>query len=62
MGCSEKIATVGAEDMTRESLRAGTVSTTAISEALLDARGDLFVAASILGVTGRELDGYIRAS
>ena len=48
--------------MTREALRAGTVTTSAISEALLSARGDLFVAASILGVTGRELDGYIRAS
>jgi hypothetical protein len=48
--------------MTRESLRAGTVTTTTISEALLSSRGDLFVAASILGVTGRELDSYIRAS
>ena len=48
--------------MTREALRAGIVTTEAISEALLGARGDLFVAASILGVTGRELDGYIRSS
>ena len=48
--------------MTREALRAGTVTTEAISQALLSARGDLFVAASIMGVTGRELDSYIRAS
>ena len=48
--------------MTRESLRAGKISVASVSGALLDARGDLFVAASILGVTGRELDGYIRAS
>jgi hypothetical protein len=48
--------------MTRESLRAGGVTTETISDALMLARGDLFVAASILGVTGRELDSYIRAS
>ena len=48
--------------MTREALRAGSVTTATISEALLSARGDLFVASSILGVTGRELDSYIRSS
>ena len=48
--------------MTREALRAGHVTTEAISQALMDARGDLFVAASIIGVTGRELDAYIRSS
>ena len=48
--------------MTREALRAGTVTTEAIAEALMSARGDLFVAASIIGVTGRELDSYIRSS
>jgi hypothetical protein len=48
--------------MTREALRAGAVTTDTISQALMAARGDLFVAASIIGVTGRELDSYIRAS
>lgn len=46
----------------RESLRAGGITTETITEALMSARGDLFVAASILGCTGRELDSYIRAS
>lgn len=46
----------------REALRQGLISEDSITEALLQARGDLFVAASILGVTGRELDSYIRAS
>ena len=48
--------------MTRESLRAGLITEDSLVAALMSARGDLFVAASILGVTGRELDGYIRAS
>jgi hypothetical protein len=48
--------------MTRESLRAGLITEDSLVAALMSARGDLFVAASILGVTGRELDGYVRAS
>lgn len=48
--------------MTRESLRAGLISENTVTEALSTARGDLFVAASYLGCTGRELDSYIRAS
>ena len=43
-------------------MRQGLISEASITGALLQARGDLFVAASYLGVTGRELDGYIRAS
>jgi len=48
--------------MTREALRAGLISEDTVTAALMSARGDLFVASSYLGVTGRELDGYIRAS
>ena len=48
--------------MTREALRQGLVSEATITTALMQARGDLFIAASYLGVTARELDGYLRAS
>ena len=48
--------------MTREALRAGLISEVTITTALMTARGDIFVAASYLGCTARELDGYIRAS
>lgn len=47
--------------MTREALRDGLISQDTIANALSTARGDLFVAACYLGVTARELDGYIRA-
>jgi hypothetical protein len=33
-----------------------------VRDALTTARGDLFLASAYLGCTGRELDGYIRAS
>lgn len=46
----------------RESLRAGLIDHDTICAALMTARGDLFLAASYLGCTGRELDSYIRAS
>jgi len=48
--------------MTRESLRAGGITESTVSDALMACRGDLFVTASYLGCTARELDGYIRAS
>ena len=48
--------------MTREALRQGLVSEQTIRDALTSAKGDLFLASSYLGVTGRELDSYIRAS
>ena len=48
--------------MTREALRAGGITQDAVCDALLKAKGDIFVTAAILGVTGRELDGYIRTS
>jgi hypothetical protein len=48
--------------MTREALRMGLVSEQTIRDALTNAKGDLFIASSYLGVTGRELDSYIRAS
>lgn len=48
--------------MTRESLRAGAITVESITGALTMARGDLFLAASALKITGRELDGYIRSS
>ena len=46
----------------REALRAGLISEESVTAALMTARGDLFIAASYLGCTGRELDSYIRAS
>ena len=48
--------------MTREALRAGLIDQRTIRDCLVLAKGDLFVAASYLGCTARELDGYIRAS
>ena len=48
--------------MTREALRDGLISEDTITSALTIARGDLFISASYLGVTTRELDGYIRSS
>lgn len=48
--------------MTREALRQGLISEQTIRDALTSAKGDLFLASSYLGVTGRELDSYIRAS
>ena len=48
--------------MTREALRAGLISEESVTTALMTARGDLFIAASYLGCTGRELDSYIRSS
>lgn len=48
--------------MTREALRDGLVSEQTITDALTSARGDLFIASCYLGVTARELDGYIRSS
>ncbi len=48
--------------MTRESLRQGLVTEQTIRDALTFARGDLFLAASYLAVTTRELDSYLRSS
>lgn len=48
--------------MTRESLRAGGITSDTLTTALLQARGDLFLAAQLLGCTAREIDGYVRAS
>lgn len=43
-------------------MREGSISGDYIREKLTLARGDLFVAASLLGCTAQELDRYIRAS
>lgn len=43
-------------------MRAGLISEPAIKDALTEARGDLFMAASTLDCTAQELDRYIRAS
>ena len=48
--------------MTGEALQQGLISEQTIRDALTIGRGDLFLSASYLGVTARELDGYIRAS
>ena len=48
--------------MTREAMREGRISVASVSAALLSARGDLFIAASYLGCSGREIDSYIRSS
>jgi len=48
--------------MTREALREGRISEESCYNALIEAKGDLFVASCVLGVTGRELDSYIRRS
>lgn len=47
--------------MTREALRAG-LNEDAISQAMLETRGDIFLTAAYCGCTVRELDAYIRAS
>ena len=48
--------------MTGQALRDGLIDQDSICFALMSGRGDLFLAASYLGVTARELSGYIRAS
>ena len=48
--------------MVRELLREGLISEETIKDSLNQAKGDLFLASCYLGVTARELDGYIRAS
>ena len=48
--------------MARNALRDGSVTEDSITCALLECKGDLFLSSSYLGVTARELDGYIRAS
>lgn len=48
--------------MTREALREGNISTEGIKSSLTDAKGDLFVSASLLGCTTLELTRYIRSS
>jgi hypothetical protein len=48
--------------MARNALRDGLVTEDSITCALLECKGDLFLSSSYLGVTARELDGYIRAS
>jgi hypothetical protein len=45
-----------------KALRSGAITEQSCSEALLTAKGDLFIASSYLGVKPRELDSYIRAS
>ena len=48
--------------MARELLRDGLITEDTIKAALTQAKGDLFLSSCYLGVTARELDGYIRAS
>lgn len=48
--------------MTREAMRSGAITEGSLIEAMLHAKGDIFVASCILGCTARELDAYIRAS
>ena len=48
--------------MTGTALRQGLISEQTIKDALVSAKGDLFVAASYLSVSPRELDSYIRSS
>lgn len=43
-------------------MRSGLINEKSLKQALSDARGDLFLAASTLDCTPRELDSYIRAS
>lgn len=45
-----------------KALRSGTITEQSCSDALMTAKGDLFVAAAYLKVKPRELDSYIRAS
>lgn len=46
----------------RDALREGSITEPKIRKALTEARGDLFLAASVLDCTPKELDGYVRAS
>ena len=48
--------------MTGEAFRYGMISMERMTTAMMTTRGDLFLAASYLGVTPRELDLYIRAN
>ena len=48
--------------MTREALRAGGISETSIGDALIAARGDLFVASAHLKCSPTELNRYMRQS
>ena len=48
--------------MTGEALRQGLISEQTIRDALITARGDIFLSSQYLGVTPRELDSYIRSS
>jgi len=48
--------------MTRESLRAGKITEASITEALMDARGDIFITAAYLECTPREVNSYIKSS
>lgn len=48
--------------MARQALREGNISEDTIRKALTDCKGDIFLSASMLGCTGRELDWYIRRS
>lgn len=46
----------------RRSMREGGITEAKIQQALTEARGDMFLAASVLDCTALELDRYIRAS
>lgn len=46
----------------REAMRQGAISEDKIKEHLIEAKGDLFVAASLTGCTAQEFDRYVRAS
>lgn len=48
--------------MASNALRDGLISVATIQTALTTTKGDLFLTAAYLGVTARELDGYIRRS
>lgn len=48
--------------MTRRALRSGMISEQSIKDALVDAKGDLFLVACALDCTVREVDQYIRRS
>jgi hypothetical protein len=48
--------------MTSKARKAGLISEQGIKEALVEAKGDIFLAACALDCTARELDGYIRRS
>ena len=48
--------------MTGQALKQGLITEDAIRETLIKTRGDLFLTASYLDVTPRELDSYLRTS